>query len=231
MLLENKGSPGPAFCPLPEVRVLPPFPGDAGSSQGQPARPLKAKSPVLGVSVLLPTHTPHTPSARTSWRPHRRDQKLRPDPGRTAPERTFAKKSIAALVQTSPKGVERGLFFSRPDFENSSPGSNCRSPGFGIAPGGSDFGQFDCLGRAGRTGEGYKVQRPCASGPPDWPLPRTKRPPWACPYPVGTLCTGRGRRRGRIPSASAGMGEQTRQFPRAGLPRRTPRGQEGAGTA
>lgn len=105
LLLEYKGSPGPAFCPLPGVRVLPPFPGDAVSSQGQPARPLKAKNPVLGVSVLLPTHTPHTPSARSSWRPHTRDQKLRPDPGRTAPERTFAKKSIAALVQTSPKGV------------------------------------------------------------------------------------------------------------------------------
>ena len=37
LLPENKGSPGPWCCLPPGVRVLPRFPGDVGSSQGQPA--------------------------------------------------------------------------------------------------------------------------------------------------------------------------------------------------
>lgn len=37
LLPENKGSPGPWCCLPPGLRVLPRFPGDVGSSQGQPA--------------------------------------------------------------------------------------------------------------------------------------------------------------------------------------------------
>lgn len=109
-------------------------------------------------------------------------------------------------MQTSPKAVERGLFFSRPDFENSSPGSNCRSPGFGIAPGGSDFGRLERLGRAGRAGEGYRVERPCPSGPPDWPLPPAERPPGPDRTPRSPSVSGSGEKEGPNPQCELGDG-------------------------
>lgn len=94
------------------------------------------------------------------------------------------------------------------------------------SPSGSDS-PTGAPGRAGRAGEGYRVERPCPSGPPDWPLPPAERPPGPDRTPRSPSVSGVGGEGGPNPAAELGDGEQTCSFP-GRPPRQDPEGTRGA---